>query len=258
MSQAFDDLKKTFAALRHPETGCPWDLEQTHESLTPYLIEEAYEVIEALEHGEAGELKDELGDLLLQIIFHAQLADEAGRFNLDEIATNLNDKLIRRHPHVFSDQHCADAEAVEKNWDAIKKSEKAAQTSALDGVVKHLPATMYAQKLQRRAAKVGFDWPDHHGIVDKVHEELGELQTEIEDRKADRIEDELGDLLFTVVNLGRFLKIDCENALRKSANKFERRFRSVEAKAAADKRKVTDCDTELLDRYWREIKAEEP
>lgn len=219
------------------------------------MVEEVYEVIEALEHGESGELKDELGDLLLQIAFHSQLAAEADRFDLNDVARNLTAKLVRRHPPVFGDQHCVDADRVEKRWEAIKQEEKPVQDSALDGVVAHLPVLMYAQKLQRRAAKTGFDWPDYRGALDKIHEELAELDVEIEAGATEKMEDELGDVLFSVVNLARFLKIDSENALRKSANKFAHRYRRVEALARAEQREVSDCGPDTLERYWNGAKS---
>ncbi|MGV6816693.1 MAG: nucleoside triphosphate pyrophosphohydrolase [Thiotrichales bacterium] len=257
MSQAFDELIKTFAALRDPVSGCPWDLEQTHESLIPYLLEETYEVIEALEHGKSGELKDELGDLLLQIAFHAQLAAEQNRFDLNDVAKNLTAKLIRRHPHVFADQQCPDAESGTRNWEAIKQQEKPKPDSALDGIVVQLPALMYAQKLQRKAAKAGFDWPDYQGVLDKIREEIEELQVEIEADETENMEAELGDVLFSVVNLARHLGIDSENALRKSANKFSARFRSVEQQARNSHLALSDCDAEILNQYWNQAKQNE-
>lgn len=257
MSQAFDELITIFAALRDPETGCPWDLEQTHESLIPYLLEETYEVIEALEQGKSGELKDELGDLLLQIAFHARLAAEQGRFDLNDVAENLTAKLIRRHPHVFAEQRPTNAESVARNWEAIKQQEKPPADSALDGVVAQLPALMYAQKLQRKAAKAGFDWPDYQGVLDKIREEIEELQVEIEADKTENMEAELGDVLFSVVNLARHLGIDSENALRKSANKFSTRFRSVEEQARNSRLALSDCDAKTLDQYWNQAKQNE-
>jgi nucleoside triphosphate diphosphatase len=217
-------LRFIMARLRHPETGCPWDLEQSFATIAPYTIEEAYEVADACERGDLAALKDELGDLLLQVVFHSQMAGEQGAFDFDAVADAISDKMIRRHPHVF--EPGADRTEGPIGWEAIKAAERAdnPDTSALAGVAKALPALMRAEKLQKRAARTGFDWPDPSGPRSKIDEELAEIaQAEPQDR-----EEELGDLLFSVVNYARHLSIDPELALRRANAKFEARFRAIE------------------------------
>ena len=225
------------AALRNPDGGCPWDLEQTFETIAPYTIEEAYEVAEAIAQRDFAALKDELGDLLLQVVYHGRMAEEAGQFTFDKIAQAITEKMIRRHPHVFGVLDIGDAEEQTRAWEEQKASERAAKSaengsrpSALDGVSVAYPALMRAVKLQRRAARVGFDWPETAPVVDKIHEELAELTEEMSahDVDDDRVEDEMGDLLFACVNLARHLGVDPETALRRTNGKFETRFRAVE------------------------------
>ncbi len=230
-------LTQVIAALRNPDGGCPWDLEQTFETIAPYTIEEAYEVAEAIAQRDFVALKDELGDLLLQVVYHGRMAEELGEFSFDDVAEAITEKMIRRHPHVFGTLEIGDAEAQTQAWEeqkaterAAKAAESGARSSALDGVSVAYPALMRAVKLQRRAARVGFDWPETAPVVDKIHEELGELTEEISasDVDGDRVEDEMGDLLFACVNLARHLGVDPENALRRTNGKFEARFRAVE------------------------------
>jgi len=230
-------LTQVMAALRNPDGGCPWDLEQTFETIAPYTIEEAYEVAEAIAQRDFVALKDELGDLLLQVVYHGRMAKELGEFSFDDVAEAITEKMIRRHPHVFGTLEIGDAEAQTQAWEeqkaterAAKAAESGARSSALDGVSVAYPALMRAVKLQRRAARVGFDWPETAPVVDKIHEELGELTEEISasDVDGDRVEDEMGDLLFACVNLARHLGVDPENALRRTNGKFEARFRAVE------------------------------
>jgi len=230
-------LTQVIAALRNPDGGCPWDLEQTFETIAPYTIEEAYEVAEAIAQRDFVALKDELGDLLLQVVYHGRMAKELGEFSFDDVAEAITEKMIRRHPHVFGTLEIGDAEAQTQAWEeqkaterAAKAAESGARSSALDGVSVAYPALMRAVKLQRRAARVGFDWPETAPVVDKIHEELGELTEEISasDVDGDRVEDEMGDLLFACVNLARHLGVDPENALRRTNGKFEARFRAVE------------------------------
>lgn len=250
-------LRAVMRRLRDPETGCPWDVAQDFGSIAPYTIEEAYEVADAIARGAMDELADELGDLLLQVVYHAQMAEEIGAFGFDDVAEAVTAKMIRRHPHVFGDDDSpADADAQVANWEAVKAAERAgkAQASALDGVAVGLPGLTRALKLQNRAARVGFDWPDLGGVLDKIVEEARELAAETE---ADRIEDEFGDLLFAVVNLGRKLGADPEAAIRRVNAKFERRFRAVEAALAAEGRRPQDATLAEMDVHWDAAKAAE-
>ncbi len=244
------------AILRGPE-GCPWDREQSLETLRPHLIEEAYEVLDAIASGDADHHAEELGDLLLQILFHCQLREEEGAFSLDDVAQGLADKLIRRHPHVFGDVRADSSAEVLRNWEAIKKEEKArARTSALDGVPRSLPALLRADQVQRKAARVGFDWPDASGPEAKVREEIDELRQAREAGDATRVREEFGDLLFALVNLGRHLGLDAEDCLHAATAKFAARFREVEARAAADGADLRALDLAGLDRYWDAAKAD--
>ena len=221
------------ARLRGPG-GCPWDREQTFDTIKRYTLEETYEVFDAIERRAWPDLKDELGDLLLQVLFYAQMAGEAGYFDLRDVAENLNAKLIRRHPHVFGDVEAADSGAVLRNWEQIKLEEKKAKpasASMLDDVPRSMPATLEASKLGSKAAKIGFDWPDASGLFEKLDEEIAELRNEVRQGTAESIEDEFGDLLFTAMNLARHLKIDAESALRRSNAKFRRRFAAMEVAA---------------------------
>ncbi len=256
--EAMERLLGVMARLRDPERGCPWDIEQDFRSIVPHTIEEAYEVADAVEHGDMEELKDELGDLLLQVVFHAQMASEAGRFSLNEIVEHLERKLVRRHPHVFAGAEVASAEGVHQHWEAIKeqeREEKGQDASALDGVATALPALARASKLQRRAARVGFDWPDPGGAVAKVREELAEAEAEVSGTP-ERREAEIGDLLFSTVNLARHLEVDPETALRRAGERFETRFRRVEAELAAQGTAPQDQPIEALEAAWQRAKAD--
>jgi ATP diphosphatase len=227
MSTTLAELLSIMAKLRDPNGGCPWDLEQDFATIAPYTIEEAYEVAEAIHRGDPEELKQELGDLLLQVVFHAQMAKEKGWFDFHDVAQAIGEKMIRRHPHVFGDQKIETAEAQTANWEAIKAEErKAKSTSVLDDVPHALPALMRAEKLQKRAARLRFDWPEAAPVYDKIAEELDEVREAVGD--ADRLEDELGDLFFACANLARHYKVDPEEALRRANRKFERRFRAIE------------------------------
>ena len=213
------------AALRHPETGCPWDLEQDFASIAPYTLEEAYEVTDAIERGDMDDLKDELGDLLLQVVFHARMAEEAELFVFDDVVDAISDKMIRRHPHVFGDGDADNLEAVRQSWEEIKAQEKAekgkaASESLMDDIPLALPGLSRAVKMQNRAARIGFDWPDIEPVFDKLHEEIAEVREAIKSGSADAMEDEIGDLLFVVANIARHLKIDPEKAVRRTNNKF--------------------------------------
>jgi tetrapyrrole methylase family protein/MazG family protein len=254
-------LQLVMARLRAPD-GCPWDREQTHASLRKYLLEETYETLDALDAGDAGALEEELGDLLLQIVFHAQVADEAGEFDLGDVVAGIVSKLIRRHPHVFGDEPAGDAETVLRNWEALKRAERrargegqgeagAAPKSMLDGVSRAMPALAYAQAVQARAARVGFDWPDVGGVVDKVAEEARELT----DAPPESRQEELGDLVFSVVNLARRLGIDAEEALREANGKFRARFAAMEAAAGAAGKTLDEYDAAGLDALWLQAKA---
>jgi len=265
----FEKLVALQARLRAPN-GCPWDREQTHTSLRTYLIEEAYEVLDALESGDDEKFAEEMGDLLLQVVFHSQIAAEEGRFTVEDVIREVHEKMVRRHPHVFGDQRAKDAEEVLKTWHQIKAQErrgKAAEggalvsgeaaESALDGVPRTLPGTLEALQLTKRAARTGFDWPDAGGILEKIREELAELQVELEGKNQGNIEDEVGDLLFAAVNLDRFLKIDPEIALKNANKKFVRRFQEMEKAAADSGRKFQDVPREEKESLWNLAKVGE-
>jgi XTP/dITP diphosphohydrolase/ATP diphosphatase len=254
------------ARLRGPN-GCPWDREQTFDSIKRHTLEETYEVFDAIERRAWPDLKDELGDLLLQVLFYAQMAAEAGHFNIADVAANLNAKLIRRHPHIFGDVEATDAEAVLRNWEQIKRAEKDAsaglQTSMLDDIPRTMPAMLEAGKLGSRAAKVGFDWPSADGLFDKLQEEIAELHAELPPVEgqptSSAAEEELGDLLFTAVNLARHLKLDPESALRFSNAKFRRRFAAMELEAGG-RDALSALTPQQLDELWNRAKnaAREP
>ncbi|MGI8738131.1 MAG: nucleoside triphosphate pyrophosphohydrolase [Gammaproteobacteria bacterium] len=244
--------------LRDPEVGCPWDLRQTFASIAPHTLEETYELVEAIERGDADAIRDELGDLLLQVIYHAHLAYEQNLFSFDRLAQAAGDKLVRRHPHVFGDTHYASEQARETAWEAEKARERAGggkQQSALGGVTAALPALTRARKLQKRAANVGFDWPDRADIFAKIDEEIAEVREVLtDDTSPIRIEEEIGDLLFCVVNVARRAEIDPERALRVANRKFERRFKAIEARLAEQNRRPEGCTLAELDALWDEIK----
>jgi len=252
-------LRAIMARLRAPD-GCPWDREQTFSSIAPFTIEEAYEVDEAIRQGDRESLKDELGDLLFQVIFHSRLAEEEGAFDLNDVAVAMADKLIRRHPHVFADAEFDSEEAQTASWEAIKAAERANKgaQSTLDDVPLALPALARATKLGKRASRVGFDWPDTAGPLDKIREELDELDEAIqEDQGQDRLEAELGDLLFAVTNVARHLKLDPEKALRQCNAKFERRFRAVESGLRAQGLKTGEASLADMDALWNKAKLSE-
>jgi MazG family protein len=256
------------ARLRDPARGCPWDVEQNFATIAPYTIEEAYEVADAIQHGDMAALKDELGDLLLQVVFHAQMAREAGAFGIEDVARAINDKMITRHPHVFADAVVEGAEAQTHAWEAQKAAERAAKgevegrpVGALDGVAVGLPALTRALKLQRRAARVGFDWPTEGALEQieaKLAEELGEIRAEVATGNAAALADECGDLLFVCVNLLRHLGVDPESALRSTNAKFERRFQGVEARIRQEGiGELAAAGIERLEAAWQAVKAEE-
>ena len=248
------------AALRDPRTGCPWDIEQDFASIAPYTIEEAHEVEDAIQRQAWDELPGELGDLLLQVVFHAQMASEARMFDFADCAAAISDKLIFRHPHVFGDEsRDKSAEQQVKDWEAIKAVERAgkAERGTLDGVALGLPALTRAVKLQNRAARVGFDWPGVGGVLDKITEETAELVEARDTLGQDALEEEFGDLMFVMANLARHLKIDPELALRRANAKFTRRFASIESDLAADGRRPEDSDLTEMDRLWDKAKAAE-
>jgi tetrapyrrole methylase family protein/MazG family protein len=255
----FDSLLTVMARLRG-EGGCPWDRQQTRESLKPYLIEEAYEVVEAIEHGSMPELVEELGDLLFQVVFHSQLGHERGEFTMAEVLERLNEKMIRRHPHVFGGTVVADAREALTQWERIKRGEgdkDGAPRSALDGVPGSLPALLQAQRLQVKAGRVGFDWPGWREAWAKVREEVAEVEESAGSGHAARMRDELGDLLFSIVNVARLLEIDAEDSLRQAAEKFTRRFKEVEADMRAGGRTLGEASSEDLDRTWNAVKSRE-
>jgi ATP diphosphatase len=262
MTRPLDRLLAIMARLRDPERGCPWDRVQDFSTIAPYTIEEAYEVADAIARGDEAALKDELGDLLFQVVFHARMAEEAGLFAFDDVAAAITDKMLRRHPHVFGDAEIASAAAQNEAWEEHKATERHARArqtgmpeSVLDGVALALPALLRAAKIQRRAARIGFDWPDAGPVMEKVLEEIAELTTEIErDAEPVVLEDELGDILFAVANLARKLDIDPEAALRRATAKFERRFRRVELLAAEHR---IGADLDALDALWQQVKRDE-
>jgi ATP diphosphatase len=267
-------LLQIMARLRDPNGGCPWDVKQDFASIAPYTIEEAYEVADAIDRGDMAELKDELGDLLLQVVFHAQMAKEAGHFDFDDVTAAICDKMIRRHPHVFANPETGemasieDADAQTAAWESQKKREREAKSddrSALAGIARGLPEWQRATKLQKRAATLGFDWPGPEPVIAKLHEEIEEVRTEFAalatdaDTTAvrDRLEDEFGDVLFVCVNLARHAKVDFGAALRRANHKFERRFRRMEQLAAGEGVDLATQPLQAQDAYWDRAKAEE-
>jgi MazG family protein len=250
-----ENLLDIMAQLRKPQTGCPWDLQQDFRSIAPYTLEEAYEVVDAIEQGDARALEEELGDLLFQVVYHAQMAHEAGWFDFHAVAAGICEKLVRRHPHVFGDDVIKTAEAQTHAWELHKERERGQQESLLEGVPLALPALTRAEKLQKRAARAGFDWPSIHGVSEKVEEELNELREELQaDADAAAVMDEAGDLLFAAVNLLRHAGIDPEAALRQANQKFSRRFGMVEKLSEAAGATVAETDLDTLDYYWDQAK----
>ena len=292
MTAHLDRLIRIMARLRDPDGGCPWDVEQTFATIAPHTIEEAYEVADAIERGDMGALRDELGDLLLQSVFHAQMARELGHFDFDDVARAISDKLVRRHPHVFGDEVVADSQAQTRAWERHKAAErdargaerarasqvrraarKTARASVLDGVAIALPALVRALKLQDRAARVGFDWNAPEDVLDKIEEEIAELRHEMDGARPSppdqvrgsarptkddaRLADELGDILFACANLARKLGMDPESVLRRGNAKFERRFHAMESLAARQGRRLEDLGLEGMEALWQSAKADE-
>ncbi len=258
-------LLAIMARLRDPQGGCPWDLEQDFSTIAPYTIEEAYEVADAIDRQDLAGLKDELGDLLLQVVFHAQMAAEQGAFAFDDVANAISDKMVRRHPHVFGDASFADAEAQTLNWEAIKRAERDAageqDTSALAGISRGLPEWQRALKLQSRAARTGFDWPGPEPVLEKLQEEIAEVRAEFARgdvaANRERLEDEIGDLLFVAANLARHAKVDPGAALRRANHKFERRFRAMEALAEAAGTPLSTLTLKQQEALWTQVKQSE-
>lgn len=257
MTASIDELRAIVARLRAPD-GCPWDREQTHLSLREGMIEETYETVEAIGEGDDAHFCEELGDLLLQVVMHSQIASETGRFTFDDVAAGISTKLIRRHPHVFSDVEAADTEAVLKRWDEIKRAEKGnKQTSLLDGISGALPALLHAEKITQRAARVGFDWPSAVQVIGKIREELAETEEAMAENDADHIEEEMGDLFFAAVNLARKLNVPTEVALKRATGKFTKRFQALEVALGKCGRKPDECTLAEMDAVWEEIKRGE-
>lgn len=261
-----DRLLTVMARLRAPEGGCPWDLVQTYRTIAPHTIEEAYEVVEAIETGDMDALKEELGDLLFQVVYYTQMAREEGLFDFEDVAETITDKMIRRHPHVFGNDEVKTAEMQTSRWEEHKAAERAkkaahggaALPSALDGVSTALPALTRALKLQNRAARVGFDWTDASDILDKIEEEIGELRAEMtDDAVPERVADEMGDLLFAVTNLARRLGVDPETALRGTNAKFERRFRRIEERLHEQGKTPAESTLDAMEALWQEAKRDE-
>ncbi len=259
---AFAALVDVMARLRNPDGGCPWDLEQSFATIAPYTIEEAYEVADAIASGDRGALREELGDLLLQVVYHARMAEEEGAFHVADVVEGITAKMIRRHPHVFGEAQVATAAEQTAAWDAMKAAERTAKAapavspSALDGVASALPALMRAQKVQARAARVGFDWPDAAAVLPKIAEELAETRDAMASDDVTHQMEEVGDLLFAVVNLARKLDIDAETALKAATDKFDRRFRAMEqlADSRPDSPAFADLDLDAMEALWQAVK----
>ncbi len=258
---AMHRLIDIMARLRDPQTGCPWDLQQDFASIAPYTVEEAYEVADAIEHGDLDDLRGELGDLLFQVVFHARMAQEQGAFAFADVAESICAKMIRRHPHVFGDAEVADEQALRQAWEAAKQAERGQKQqgdSALSGVARALPALVRADKLQKRAARVGFDWDDAQGAFDKVREEMAEVEQARAEADPAHLAEELGDLLFAIVNVTRLLGVDAEQTLRRANDKFERRFHAMEHQlASSGKPDLERLGLDELDAAWEAVKAAE-
>jgi MazG family protein len=264
--QSIQQLIEIMRALRDPKSGCPWDLEQTFLSLIPYTLEEAYEVADAIERNDLDDMKSELGDLLFQIIFYCQLANEKQLFDFNDVAQTISEKLTRRHPHVFSDAKIKNAEEQTKEWEKLKKLEREKKASSdvsslslLDGVSRTLPSLMRAEKLQKRASREGFDWPNINGAIAKVYEELDEVKQELdaEKQEQEQIENEIGDLFFSCINLSRHAGIDAEQSLRKANLKFEKRFRKLEKLVYEEGMQINEMSPNQLDDLWQKVKEQE-
>ncbi len=271
MSVPIDQLRKIMRQLRDPDTGCAWDLQQDFSSIAAYTLEEAYEVVDAIERGDLDDLKDELGDLLLQVVFHAQMASELKLFDFDDVVQAISDKMVRRHPHVFANAVFDTEAELKASWESIKAEERRQKldrrtngkqadvsdtgiASALDGIASNLPALKRADKVQKRAARVGFDWPDIEPVWEKLDEEIAEVHEAIASDDLAAVADEIGDLLFTVVNLARHAGVDSEAALRQANMKFEKRFRQVERYASEADHALSDMGMQDLDALWRRAK----
>ena len=257
--ELFGELVQIMARLRG-ENGCPWDRQQTHESIKPYFVEETYEVLEAIDEGDAGKLCEELGDVMLQVVFHARMAEEAALFNIGTVLRAITEKLVRRHPHVFGDVQADTAQEVLFNWEQIKRTERqqaAGRASALDGVPRELPALLRAHRLQEKASRVGFDWKEAREVLQKVEEEFAEFRAALESERPERMEAELGDLLFSLVNLSRFVAVNPEEALRKTIARFIARFRHIEEELARRGRNPSQATLDEMDVLWAEAKAAE-
>ncbi|CCQ73791.1 nucleoside triphosphate pyrophosphohydrolase [Magnetospira sp. QH-2] len=264
MTEQTDRLLAIMARLRDPDGGCPWDIVQTYDSIAPHTIEEAYEVADAIERRDMPHLKDELGDLLFQVAYHSQMATEEGHFTFEDVAKAISDKMVRRHPHVFGDAEIATAADQTRSWESIKAEERKAKAeqkgafhSVLDDVTPGLPALTRALKLQKRAARVGFDWHADHDVIDKIREEVDELEAELESADKDRMRDELGDLLFSLVNMARRLEIEPESALRHANSKFIRRFQGVERQLDRLGKTPDEASLEEMDSLWNQVKSRE-
>jgi tetrapyrrole methylase family protein/MazG family protein len=251
---SFEAFQEIIAHLRAPD-GCPWDREQTHASLRPYLLEEAYEVLSALDSGDPAAMREEFGDLLLQVVLHAQIASEAGEFNMAEVLRGIHTKIVKRHPHVFGDVQLKDSQAVLQNWERLKENERAESgkklASMFAGIAKALPSLSQAEEIQRRAARVGFDWPEIQGVIDKINEEMDEVR-DAPDPESQAAE--IGDLLFAVVNLARWYEVDAESALREASNRFRERFASIEQSARDRGQSIADFSLEEMEALWQAAK----
>ena len=257
-------LQEIMRALRDPESGCPWDQKQDFSTITPYTIEEAYEVADAIERGDMHDLKDELGDLLFHVVFYAQMASEQNEFCFDDVVAAVNDKLVRRHPHVFADDETGTDEELLKAWEKQKSDERGSkgsksgvqdQSSALDGIASTLPALKWSEKIQKRAAHTGFDWDELAPVFEKLNEEIAELSEEVDiENNHERIMDEMGDVLFSCVNISRHLGVSAEHALRQGNKKFIGRFQQVEKLIAGEGRAIGECSLEELEEYWQKAK----
>ena len=257
MGKEIDRLVDIVSRLRSPD-GCPWDREQTHKTIMSCLLDETYEFFEAAEKNNMQMMREELGDILLQVVFHAQMAKESGSFDIEDVAHEINEKLIRRHPHVFGDKQVNTSKEVLENWEEIKSREagKEYRESIVDGVPEKLPALFRAEKIQRRVARVGFDWHEIQPVLDKVEEEFGEFRAALEENNLDHAVEEMGDILFALVNVARHKNICAEDALRMTVKKFEKRFRFIEDSLKKDKKSIKETTLEELDRYWEESKKE--
>jgi ATP diphosphatase len=253
-----NQLLHVMARLRDPNGGCPWDLQQNFDTIAPYTVEEAHEVAEAIARDDRSELKDELGDLLLQVVFHARMAEEEGSFDFHDVAQAIHDKMVRRHPHVFGDARSETAEEVKQDWESIKAAERAEKgehrASHLDGVPDGLPPLQRAARIQKKASKVGFDWTHPDEVVEQVHSELDELKDALAGLDQQHIDEEFGDVLFTLVNLSRHVRVDAGQSLRRASEKFARRFRAMEARAEAAGQDFASLDRDELEELWQQAK----